>query len=139
MKTFCTIFSIALICGCSKPPASSVSATSNAAVRWEYKIAKFDNIKLSKAAPVTPEELKKWRLDKSSGGAAYLDESQIHIWGQEGWELASTFTEMETVPDAEYFAGQEYIGGAEKFRDTYKSFSNQRTSRVVLIFKRPAP
>jgi len=88
-----------LVVGCGQPG------------RWEYKVLEL--------ADVSTEELGRRDLT--------LKESQLQELGDQGWELVTSWGEIETCyPN---FGNDSYHTGIK---------SNVRSHRVRLVFKRPA-
>ena len=80
-------------------------------VKWEYKVI---------YTPV-PNTL------NNVGAAATVDEVALATAGKDGWELASSYEEYNTVfPN--FSADQKMVTGIE---------SNVRPFQLVLLFKRP--
>jgi hypothetical protein len=118
--------------GCQKPAAITPP------VRWEYKIVEEENFQhyMERSAYTNQIDLGKIRDAKNRPGNFDLD---FYQFGQDGWELVCAIPEIETVPDAEYFDGQDYHETEPYFTDRYKHFVNLRTGKILFIFKRRVP
>ncbi len=83
--------------------------------RWEYKLLEVSTV---------GEESK----EDSGRRDLTLNEAQLQQLGDEGWELVTSWNEIETCfPN---FGNDSYHTGIK---------SNVRSHRVRLVFKRPAP
>lgn len=78
---------------------------------WEYKVVKV-------AGSETSDYFSRTYADPTS---------QLNKAGQDGWELVSTYTEVETVHPN--FGNSQYVTGLQP---------NTRTAVVNFVFKRPA-
>lgn len=151
MKRIFCIFAAALLCGCTKVPSTPVASKSETPMRWEYKVVEVDNFEGEMKADAhremltnAPDWLQHSRAADSASGNFVLNGSAamgkygapLYDLGYDGWELVSAIPQTETIPDAEKFHGQDFIAG--KLQDGYTHFSNIRTGKIILIFKRPA-
>lgn len=105
MKTATTQFGIILIM------FLIMSCNNN---KWEYKVVGYID---SESARIGSKSVKPISISPS--------ESDLNSYGEEGWELVSSYLEMETAfPN---FGNEDYVTGIRP---------NIRPQRVVLIFKR---
>ena len=133
MKTAIVILAAALLCGCQKPSPT----------KWEYKTMEISNSLNDHHASTTDTNfLEEYRSEKSDAGDFDFDSSvaqkygvALRDYGNDGWELVAAIPQAETVPQAEYWDGHDF--SHDPPRDIYKSFSNFRTAKIILIFKRP--
>jgi hypothetical protein len=104
IKVFCFIVSIIIFFGCSSE------------LKWEYKVM-----------TVYPEDSYERTGDEAWRIKTILpSETELIKLGNEGWELVSSYVEMETAfPN---FGNDEYVTGIRE---------NVRPQKLVLIFKRP--
>lgn len=99
------LFSILLLSSCGKDNT-----------RWEYQVLEFrDNNILANSG-----------IDSSFYPAMFDDPtSELNKLGEEGWELVSTYTAIETkFPN---FGNKEYVTGIKE---------NTRTAKICFVFKR---
>jgi hypothetical protein len=138
------IIAVIFLTGCSKPPQTFTPQ------HWEYKVVTVENIEHSmKEDAYTVMQtnsdlgLKQVRTADADYGDFYLDlgdatgkySVNIQALGKDGWELVSAVPQIEAVPNAEA-DGDEYDAETKTF-STIK-FTNIRTGKIILIFKRPA-
>jgi hypothetical protein len=93
-----------------------VSNNKNVGQDWEYKVV------------TTFPDVSSDRTGDGSGLYAHIEpsEAMLNQMGQEGWELVTSYLEMETAyPN---FGDSQYVTGIQP---------NIRPQAVVLIFKRP--
>jgi hypothetical protein len=119
MKNLIKLFSLAsfllIMTSCSKPN------------NWEYKTIYFDSERFDgkdKGYTKTDE------FFKNSVSNTYIlpSDAELNKLGKDGWEIASTYLEMETVfPNL--LASGDGVAGLQP---------NTRPQRLVVIFKRPA-
>lgn len=135
-------FALILLPGCSKPPAP---------VKWEYEVITVENtehwywqMSYHEMETNSAGALEHMRANKADAGGFSLDfatkdyGADIRAEGRDGWELVSAVPQLETVPDAEYDAGDTYNADTGKFTPRRLPFANVRTGKVILIFKRPS-
>ena len=83
--------------------------------RWEYKVV-----------PITAASSSLTGSAALKGTTLTPSEEHLQALGKEGWELATSYLEMETVwPN---FGNDKYVTGLQP---------NVRPQRLVLVFKRP--
>ena len=106
--------------GLDRPPAIEVRPSIQI---WEYKIKRFDN-----ALATDPKDTIVLREydDAKNPTAVFMEQSDLDSLGSEGWELVSTYLEMET---AFFNFGKSDLHTGIK--------ENVRPQAVVAIFKRP--
>jgi hypothetical protein len=106
--------------GLDRPPAIEVRPSNQI---WEYKIERFDN-----ALATDPKDTIVLREydDAKDPTAVFIEQSDLDSLGSEGWELVSTYLEMET---AFFNFGESNLHTGIK--------ENVRPQAVVAIFKRP--
>ena len=106
--------------GLARPPAIEVRPTMQI---WEYKIERFGN-----ALAANPKDVTVLREydDAKDATSVFIDHSELDSLGRDGWELVSTYLEMET---AFYNFGKSDLHTGIK--------ENVRPQAVVAIFKRP--
>lgn len=140
MKTaLCLLAATVLLSGCSK------SAAPAGVTKWEYKVVTFENFEhhmheLADQEFTTNTDLGLQDLvyaDRDAGdfhldffptNVADLNNSMstdIYSLGNQGWELVSA------VPQTETIYAKDDVGSS-------REYSNVRTGKIILIFKRPA-
>jgi hypothetical protein len=127
-KILCLVTSTALLCGCGQKPS-----------HWDYKVVTVENHahKAAIDAMIGPSTnaLDQWRAAKRDDGDFYdLDIDEL---GHKGWELVSALPQTETVPDADFDDTPVYNPTTQQMDPNRVRFSNIRTGKIVLIFKRP--
>ena len=106
--------------GLDRPPAIEVRPSIQI---WEYKIKRFDNALASD--PKDTVVLREYD-DAKDATAVFIELSDLDSLGSEGWELVSTYLEMET---AFFNFGKSDLHTGIK--------ENVRPQAVVALFKRP--
>src|SRR5580698_9433543 len=144
---FCTLVTVALLSGCKKPASSTATEQ-----RWEYKVVEVKNfagyMKTAAYQEMTtnaPNWEDHERAADSGAGDFHLDSNSqmgeygadMYQLGADGWELVSAVPQIETIPDAKSFHGQDFDASTGKLVDGYTHFTNTRTGKIILIFKRP--
>ena len=142
---FCLILLAA--CGCQKLAAPAAPKP----ISWEYKTVTVENFAGYQHHEASEEMqtnvdlgLKHWRSAEASSGSFMLEGGSGHYsvdlreLGRQGWELVTVAPEIETIPGAEAFHGQDFNRTTEKLEDGYTTFNNTRTARLTFIFKRPS-
>jgi hypothetical protein len=114
LKLLSILTSLFVLTSCSKP------------MKWEYKTIYFDSERFEgKDKGYTKGD----DIFKNTVSSATIipSETSLNDLGKEGWEIASTYLEMETVyPNL--LASGSGVAGLQ---------SNTRPQRLVVIFKRP--
>ena len=132
------LFSVAivvLLCGCQKPALSSSG-------KWEYKTVDVENanhtMRNSYSCEIAsnPKAGEMIRYLDANIGDFHFD-STLDDLGRDGWELACAVPLSETVPGAEFISGDHYNPSNGQITPVSGKFTNQRTGKVILIFKRP--
>lgn len=100
LTCFC-LLTLTMLCGCTKD-------------KWEYK-----------TVAVTSEGLERTGVPAVKVSSVNLNQAELQKLGEDGWELASSYLEMETA--YANFGSEQYVTGLQP---------NVRPQRVVLIFKR---
>ncbi|MGA2178799.1 MAG: hypothetical protein ABSH15_04370 [Verrucomicrobiota bacterium] len=132
MKTTIYLVAIAaLLCGCNKPS------------QWEYKTVEVDNsihgyLERAKTKTSDSERAEVYRTENSEPGDFGNLEIQLAKIGDEGWELVGAVPELETPSQAERLDGNDLHETEPLVTPRYKPFTNVRTGKIILIFKRPA-
>jgi len=106
--------------GLARPPAIEVRPSIQI---WEYKIKRFDNALASD--PNDTVVLREYD-DAKDATAVFIEQSELDSLGSEGWELVSTYLEIET---AFFNFGKSDLHTGIK--------ENVRPQAVVALFKRP--
>lgn len=104
----------------------SVLTSCNQSQNWEYKTIYFDAVKIessNKSFATSEQDF----LNKVSSTTVVPSDSSLTNLGKEGWEIATSFVEQETVFPNLLAKGQSVDGLKE----------NVRPQRLVVIFKRP--
>ena len=119
-KTLPLVVAIATICtaslGCGLMGSQEVAEPVGPPT-WEYKVV-----------AVYSEGNDRIDDEALAFGSVSPSESEMNTLGLQGWELATSYLEMETAyPN---FGNQGYVTGIQP---------NVRPQRVVFIFKRPLP
>jgi hypothetical protein len=133
MKTFFYFLAITiLVCGCNKPPSAPVVQ------KWEYKVIEVENFEHSMKEQAEAESstnidqaIKDENYANADAGDFNLNivgaeslgwkekyAADLDKLGKDGWELVAAIPQTETL----------------KAED----FSNTRTGKIILIFKRSA-
>lgn len=148
MKIVVALIAAALLCGCQKSSSPSESKVQ----RWEYKVVTIENFAhrmehsaFEEMSTNTDAGLSHSKSAKSDSGSFLFDGAKggdeyaadLYYLGNDGWELVSAIPQMETVPDAEKYHGQDFDSATSSLKDGYTHFNNIRTGKVTLIFKRP--
>jgi hypothetical protein len=140
MKLISIIITAALLCGCRKPAQRATSIQ-----YWEYKVVTVKNdigeIEEYEATNKIPSSA---IIDcDSDSGEFHLNEGgsddyrvDMDELGREGWELVSAVPQIETVPGAEKEVGTVFNVGTDKLDPNMVKFTNIRTGKIILIFKR---
>jgi uncharacterized lipoprotein NlpE involved in copper resistance len=104
----------------------SILTSCNQSQNWEYKTIYFDAVKIesSDKAYISTDET---FLNTVSSKSVIPADSSLTNLGKEGWEIASTYLEQETVYTNLLARGKSVDGLKE----------NIRPQRLVVIFKRP--
>jgi hypothetical protein len=106
--------------GLDRPPAIEVRPTIQI---WEYKVERFNNaLATDRKDTVVLREYD----DAKNPTAVFIEQSELDSFGSEGWELVSTYLEMETA--FFNFGNSDLHTGIKE---------NVRPQAVVAIFKRP--
>jgi hypothetical protein len=106
--------------GLDRPPAIEVRPSIQI---WEYKIERFDNA--SASDPKDKVVIREYD-DAKDATAVFIDQFELDSLGSAGWELVSTYLEMET---AFFNFGKSDLHTGIK--------ENVRPQAVVALFKRP--
>jgi hypothetical protein len=104
----------------------SVMTSCNQTQNWEYKTIYFDAVKIESSDKSYASTDEKFVNNVSSTTVVPSDSSLTNL-GKEGWEIASSFVEQETVFPNLLAKGASVDGLKE----------NIRPQRLVVIFKRP--
>jgi hypothetical protein len=104
----------------------SVLTSCNQTQNWEYKTIYFDAVKIESSDKSYASTNEKFISNVSSTTVVPSDSSLTNL-GKEGWEIASSFVEQETVFPNLLAKGSSVDGLVE----------NVRPQRLVVIFKRP--
>jgi hypothetical protein len=136
-KLLCFLAATALLCGCGKPAAPPPAP----AIHWEYKTVEVENsqhgyLLRSKTKVASDEWIEAFRSEKSDPGDFWRLENELDKIGSDGWEIVACMPELESLPQAEFFDGQDYHETEPHFTPRYKPFVNIRTGKILLIFKR---
>jgi len=117
-----TVTTIVLV-GILASSLAACSKTRPAIVKWEYKRLAFPSMD-----PKYPSLQSPGRTDADGMASTTikLDEQQLTSLGSQGWELVTTFLEMETA-----FANLGASANVSGMRE------NVRPQLLVCIFKRP--
>jgi len=104
----------------------SILFSCNQSHNWEYKALYFDADKIpsSDKAYISSDET---FMNTVSSKSVIPADSSLNKLGSEGWEIASTYLEQETVYPNLLAKGKSIEGLKE----------NIRPQRLVVIFKRP--
>jgi hypothetical protein len=152
MRTALIILATTLLCGCSKPATPTTTSAESKIQRWEYKVVTVENFAGYLKESAFQESLTNTDLglkhdrDADSGAGSFLFDgaqgggkyyADLYYLGNDGWELVSAVPQLETVPDAEKFHGQDFDSASGTLKDGYTHFNNVRTGKIILIFKRP--
>jgi hypothetical protein len=126
MKTFAAIFLTGLFCcGCDK----------KIPIMWQYKTVEIDNSSHAETPGEVGSQAWSDAYHQSKSDAGYFRfystnrDNDLSALGDDGWELVAAIPQTETVPDGETLDSP--------LPKTYRAFSNTRTAKVILIFKRP--
>ena len=101
---------------------TSCNQTSN----WEYKTIYFDAVKIESSDKSYLKSDQDF-VNLISSTTVVPSDSSLNNLGKEGWEIASSFVEQETVYPNLLAKGQSVDGLKQ----------NVRPQRLVVIFKRP--
>jgi len=102
---------------CVAAVAALAAGCAQRAVQWEYLVL-----------PVMAEGHERKGADAARYASVTPSKEELNKLGKEGWELVSSYLEMETAwPN---FGNDNYVIGLQP---------NVRPQRVVLVFKRPSP
>jgi len=137
------VIAASLLAGCSRRATQPPSG-------WEYKVVSVENsdhgIVNSASAMMQTNvvaALKAVRLAKADAGSFHLESGPngeysdyINVLGAQGWELVSAVPQIETIPDAEQEVGTAFNPDTKTLASSFFRFSNVRTGRIILIFKR---
>ncbi|MBM3431841.1 MAG: hypothetical protein FJX92_02400 [Bacteroidetes bacterium] len=95
--------------------------------KWEYKTVYYDAEKIESLDKSyrSGDELFKRRVSSTT---VVPSDSTLNKFGVEGWEIATSYLEMETVFPNLLARGNDVIGLQP----------NTRPQRLVIIFKRPS-
>lgn len=99
---------------CSKSNSESNSKSN----KWEYKTVSFDSEKFQGRDKARGETL--------SSTTVILQDSTLNRFGRDGWEIATSYLELETV-----FPVQSWSSTGVK-----ELQSNIRPQKLVIVFKR---
>jgi len=96
-------------------------------IKWEYKTVYYDAEKIEGLDKSYAKGSEFFKRTVSSTSVVPSD-STLNKFGVEGWEIATSYLEMETVfPNL--LASGDGVNGLQ---------SNTRPQRLVIIFKRPS-
>ena len=96
-------------------------------IKWEYKTIYYDAEKIEGLDKSYAKGSEFFKRTVSSTSVVPSD-STLNKFGVEGWEIATSYLEMETVfPNL--LASGDGVNGLQ---------SNTRPQRLVIIFKRPS-
>ncbi len=129
MKTLLALFVVALLCGCSRPAISNPGAGST---KWEYRTETEENNIHSARNEISTDKTLSFEKQMEKAGdmdrIGYISPQTVDLakLGQDGWELVSAYTILETV------------SAPGITRATFdQRMPNTRTAKVIYIFKRP--
>lgn len=124
--------------------ANNIAFSDDEYKKWEYKVVRFESTTLELVDNKLNEEIIHSELEriskeleqkkdpeevigrKSKTSTILVNEDVLNKLGKEGWEIATSFLEMETVyPN---FGKPEYVTGIQP---------NIRPKTLVIILKRP--
>ncbi|HEY1718543.1 MAG TPA: hypothetical protein VGH42_09670 [Verrucomicrobiae bacterium] len=142
------LFAALVLCGCNKPAAPALEPKQ---VRWEYKMITIENNahgEATRASQKNPMDIEMYDGALSDSGSFDLDELDaatkehpelfsVDRAGKDGWELVSAIPQIETIAGAKFISGTDYDPASGKVTPHKEIFSNTRTGKIVLIFKRP--
>lgn len=95
-------------------------------IKWEYKTVYYDAVKIDGLDKSYAKGSEFFKRTVSSTSVVPSD-STLNKFGVEGWEIATSYLEMETVfPNL--LASGDGVNGLQP---------NTRPQRLVIIFKRP--
>jgi hypothetical protein len=140
------LIAVAFLAGCSKPAAPVAAPPTH----WEYKVVTIENFNHSLDAygyammqTNVDRGLEVIRDAKNDSGDFHLEDgtddkyyANINQLGADGWELVSAVPQIETIPDAEKEEGTVFNADSGKLDQSIVKFTNIRTGKIILIFKR---